>query len=54
MSTVSSRLESIHNKIKVMIRKAYGFRNIENILDIIMMVCSNILYQIKLPHQTRC
>lgn len=49
----NARLESMNNKIKVMIRKAYGFRNIENMMDTIMIVCSNLFHEIKLPHQTR-
>jgi transposase len=49
----NARLEAMNNKIKVMIRKAYGFRNIQNMMDTIMIVCSNLVHQIKLPHQTR-
>lgn len=39
----NARIESMNNKIKVMIRKAYGFRNIQNLIDMIMIVCSNLL-----------
>lgn len=39
----NARIVSMNNKIKVMIRKAYGFRNIQNLIDMIMIVCSNLL-----------
>lgn len=45
----NARVESINNKIKLFIRKAYGFRNILNMLDMIMLGCSNIL--IPLPNR---
>ena len=49
----NARLESMNNKIKVIIRKAYGFRNMQNLIDTVMIVCSRLYYEIKLPHQTR-
>lgn len=54
LNTIESKLsnardESINNKIKLFIRKAYGFRNILNMLDMIMLGCSNIL--IPLPNR---
>ena len=30
----NARIESINNKIKVLIRKSYGFRNIQNLIEI--------------------
>nr|CDL66525.1 unnamed protein product [uncultured bacterium] len=45
----NARVEAINNKIKLFIRKAYGFRNIQNMLDMIMLGCSNIL--IPLPNR---
>ena len=45
----NARVESINNKIKLFIRKAYGFRNIQNMLDMILLGCSNIL--IPLPNR---
>ena len=36
----NARVESINNKIKLFIRKAYGFRNIQNLIDMIMLGCS--------------
>ena len=50
----NARIESMNNKIKVLIRKAYGFRNIENLKDLIMLVCSNLYKEIRLPYEQRC
>lgn len=40
----NARVEAISNKIKLFLRKAYGFRNIQNMLDMILLGCSNILF----------
>ena len=45
----NARIESINNKIKLIIRKAYGFRNIDNMMDMIYLTCSNI----KIPLNNR-
>lgn len=45
----NARIEAINNKIKLSIRMAYGFRNITNMLDMIMLRCSDI--QVLLPWQ---
>ena len=45
----NARVESINNKIKLFIRKAYGFRNIQNMLDMLLLGCSNIF--IPLPNR---
>ena len=45
----NARVESINNKIKISIRKAYGFRNYENMVDMIMLVCSKL--SIPLPNR---
>ena len=37
------------SKIKLFIRKAYGFKNIQNLLDMILLGCSNI--KIPLPNR---
>lgn len=42
----NARIEAINNKIKVIIRKAYGFRNIDNLLAMIMITCSDLYKQI--------
>ena len=49
----NARIESTNNKIKVLIRKSYGFRNIQNLIDMIMLVCSNLYQTIKLPYEIR-
>jgi len=45
----NARIEAINNKIKLVIRKAYGFRNIQNMLDMVYLVCSNLT--IPLPNR---
>ena len=40
----NARVEAINNKIKLFLRKADGFRNIQNMLDMILLGCSNILF----------
>ena len=37
----NARVDATNNKIKLTIRKAYGFRNISNKMDIIYLVCSD-------------
>ncbi|MDE6729034.1 MAG: transposase [Oscillospiraceae bacterium] len=32
-------IEAVNNKIKLVIRKAYGFRNIQNMTDMVCLVC---------------
>ena len=38
----NAMIEAVNNKIKLTIRMAYGFRNIDNMMDMIMLRCSNI------------
>ena len=38
----NARIEATNNKIKLIIRKAYGFRNIQNMLDMVYLVCSDL------------
>ena len=38
----NARIEATNNKIKLSIRIAYGFRNIGNMIDMIMLRCSDI------------
>ena len=45
----NARIEATNNKIKLIIRKAYGFRNIQNMMDMVYLVCSNI--RIPLPNR---
>lgn len=45
----NARIEATNNKIKLLIRKAYGFRNIGNMIDFIYIVCSDL--KIPLPNR---
>jgi transposase len=45
----NARIEATNNKIKLIVRKAYGFRNIHNMLDMIYLVCSDLV--IPLPNR---
>ena len=45
----NARIEATNNKIKLIIRKAYGFRNIKNMIDMVYLVCSDI--QVPLPNR---
>lgn len=47
----SAKVEGFNNKIKLLIRKAYGFRNIQNMIDLIMLQCSNLSLQ--LPNRSK-
>lgn len=44
----SAKVESLNNKIKLLIRRSYGFRNTRNMIDMIMINCSDI--KIPLPN----
>lgn len=39
----------LYQKIKLIIRKAYGFRNIQNMLDMVYLVCSDL--RVPLPNR---
>ncbi len=45
----NARIEATNNKIKLIIRKSYGFRNLQNMLDMVYMACSNLT--IPLPNR---
>ena len=49
LSMSNARIEATNNKIKLIIRKAYGFRNIQNMLDMVCLVCSNL--RVQLPNR---
>ena len=46
----NARIEAINNKIKLSIRMAYGFRNLDNMMAMIMLRCSDI--KVQLPWKT--
>ncbi|GKH49720.1 hypothetical protein CE91St46_08310 [Eubacteriales bacterium] len=43
----NTRVEAINNKIKLLIRTAYGFRNIDSLIAMVMLSCSSV--QLRLP-----
>lgn len=45
----NARIEATNNKIKLILRKAYGFRNIQNMLDMVYLVCSDL--KVPLPNR---
>ena len=45
----NARIEATNNKIKLIVRKAYGFRNIHNMLDAVYLVCSDL--RVPLPNR---
>ncbi|MDD3810616.1 MAG: transposase, partial [Erysipelotrichaceae bacterium] len=42
----NARIEAVNNKIKLSIRMAYGFRNMDKMIDMIMLRCSDIKVQL--------
>ena len=38
----NARVEALNNKIKLLIRIAYGFRTIDTLISLIMLFCSSI------------
>ena len=45
----NARIEATNNKIRLTIRKAYGFRMIQNMLDMVCLVCSDL--RVPLPNR---
>jgi transposase len=45
----NARIEAMNNQIKLIIRAAFGFRNIKNMIDMIMLKCSDI--DVQLPYK---
>lgn len=43
----NARIEATNNKIKLIIRRAYGFRNVDNMIAMVMLSCSAV--QPRLP-----
>ena len=42
----NARIESMNNKIKLTVRMGYGFRNIDNLIALIMLRCSDLQPQL--------
>lgn len=38
----NARVEAVNNKIKLTVRMGYGFRNIDNLIALVMLRCSNL------------
>ena len=47
----NARIESTNNKIKLPIRRAFWFRNIDSLIAMVMLVCSPV--QVPLPNRPR-
>ena len=45
----NARVEANNNKISLLIHRSFGFRNLQNMVDLIMLTCSNI--DIPLPNR---
>ena len=45
----NARIEATNNKIKLIIRRAFGFRNIQHLIDMIMLICSDLI--VRLPNR---
>lgn len=50
-SASNARVEAVNSKIKLTVRMGYGFRNIDNLIALVMLRCSNL--PIKLPGRTQ-
>lgn len=49
MQVSNARVEAINNIIKLIIRRAFGFQNVENMISLVLLVCSNLT--IPLPNR---
>ena len=49
MGVSNARVEAINNIIKLLIRRAFGFQNVDNMIDLILLACSNLT--ISLPNR---
>jgi transposase len=38
----NARVEAVNNKIKVTVRTGYGFRNVDNLVGLLMLRCSDV------------
>ena len=45
----NARIEAPNNKIKLVVRRSYGFRNIDSLLNMIYLSCSGL--KIPLPNR---
>lgn len=47
----NGKVEAINNKIQLIIRKSFGFRSVVNLINMILLVCSNLI--IPLPNRPK-
>lgn len=45
----NARLEAINNKIKLLVRRSYGFRNLQSMFAYVKLICSKV--EITLPNR---
>lgn len=45
----NARVEANNNKISLLVHRSYGFKNFKNMVDLIMLVCSNL--KVSLPNR---
>ena len=43
----NARVEAVNNKIKLIVKMAYGFKNLDNLFSMVMLKCSDL--QVELP-----
>ncbi|SDB68518.1 transposase, partial [Butyrivibrio sp. INlla16] len=51
LGVTNARIEATNNKIKLLIRKAYGFRDVDSMIDMVLLYCSDL--KIPLPNRNR-
>lgn len=45
----NARVEANNNKISLLVHRSFGFKNFKNMVDLIMLVCSNL--KVPLPNR---
>lgn len=45
----NARIEATNNKIKSLVQRAYGFRNLQNMFAYVKLICSKV--EIPLPNR---
>ena len=42
----NARVEAVNNKIKLIVKMAYGFRNVDNLFAMVMLKCSDLVVEL--------
>ena len=50
MGISNARIEANNNKISLLVHRSFGFKNFRNMVDLIMLVCSNL--KVPLPNRS--